>query len=69
MLMITLAGLLCHHTLFIIVLVVGVSVAVKLAPELLTENQINPELIFATLLAMVIAPTGLGILGWQPAII
>lgn len=43
--------------------------AVNLAPELLTENQINPELIFATLLAMVIAPTGLELLGWQPAII
>ena len=68
LLLVTLAGLLGHHALFAVVLVVGLAVAVNLPPDLLAENNISPELVFATLLAIVIAPTGLVLLGWQPAI-
>ncbi len=69
LLMVTLAGLLGHHALFVVVLVVGLAVAANLPPGLLAENNISPEMVFATLLAMVVAPTGLVLLGWQPAII
>ena len=53
---------------FGIVLMVGLSVAANLPPDLLQYYNISPEMVFVTLLAMVVTPTGLVLFGWQPAI-
>jgi hypothetical protein len=68
LLLITLAGLLGHKTLFFIVLVVGLAVTANLPPGLLETYNIHAEVVFATLLALVVTPTGLVLLGWEPAV-
>jgi hypothetical protein len=62
---ITIAGLLAHRHLFFIVLVSGLTVAVNLPADMLQHNHINPEILFATLLAVIIAPTGMRLFGWK----
>ena len=42
------------------------TIAINLPNEMLLEHNINPEYLFVTLLAVVIAPTGMKILGWAP---
>ena len=68
LLVVTLAGLLGHKTLFFIVLVTGLAITANLPPGLLESYSIHAEVVFATLLALVVAPTGLVLLGWEPVV-
>ena len=61
----TVAGLIAHRNLFFIVLVAGITGATNLPPEMLLGKGISPDFLFATLLAVIIAPTGMRLLGWR----
>ncbi len=65
---ISVAGLIAHRNLFFIVLVAGLTGAINLPTELLLEKGISPDILFTTLLAVIIAPAGMRLLGWHPSI-
>ena len=65
---IAVAGLVANRTLFFIVLVAGLTGAINLPPEMLMEKGISPDILFTTLLAVIIAPTGMRVLGWNSPI-
>ena len=59
------AGLIAHTKLFFIVLVVILTASINLPPEMLIQYGINPDVLFATLLAVIVAPTAGKLVGWQ----
>jgi hypothetical protein len=62
---ITIAGLLANRHLFFIVLVSALTASINLPGELLTQNHINQDILFATLLAMIVTPAAIKLLGWD----
>jgi fucose permease len=64
----TVSGLIAHRNLFFIVLVAGLTAAINIPTEVLADNGISPDILFTTLLAVIIAPTGIKLLGWQTSI-
>ncbi len=62
---ITIAGLIAHRNLMFIVLVAGLTVSINVPEPMLLERGISPDILFTTLLALIMAPTGLKLLGWQ----
>ena len=53
------AGLVAQRHLLFITLVGGLTVAINLPPEFLIQNYVSPDLLFATLVAVIIAPFAL----------
>jgi len=56
LLVIVITGLLAHRHLFFIVLVSGLSFATNLPQEFLRQYYVNPDLLLATLVAVILAP-------------
>jgi fucose permease len=60
---IVIAGLIAHRNLFFIVIVAGLTVAINLPAEEVISRGIDPDILFTTLLAVIVAPAGLRLLG------
>ncbi len=66
LLAVTIAGLLAHRHILLIVLVGGLTVAINMPAELLAQNQISMDMLFSTLVAVIFVPAGIKLLGWDP---
>ncbi len=60
---IAIAGLIAHRHLFFIVIVAGLTVAINLPAEQLLLRGVSPDILFATLLAVILAPAVMRLLG------
>jgi hypothetical protein len=59
-------GLLAHRHLFFIVLVSALSFAINLPHEFLRQYYVNPDLLLATLVAVILAPVLMKFGGFTP---
>jgi hypothetical protein len=55
---ITIAGLVAHSKLLFIVIICGLTLAANIPPEELMTRGVNPDVLFATLLAVILVPAG-----------
>ena len=60
---IVIAGLIAHRNLFFIVIVAGLTVAINMPDAELIQRGLSPDILFATLLVVIIAPAGIRLLG------
>jgi hypothetical protein len=60
---IVIAGLVAHRNLFFIVIVAGLTVAINLPAEEVIRRGLNPDILFGTLLAVIVAPAAIRLLG------
>jgi hypothetical protein len=63
LLAIAITGLLAHRNLFFIVLVSGLSFTINLPQGMLQLYSINPDILFLSLVALIITPTFIKLLG------